>query len=109
VTSWRIFEGAPPAIGLFDNHGDVGAVQKAGSVNYDAATKSYTIAGGGENMWGTADGFHFVWRRMSGDVSLAADIKILGTGGNAHKKAVLLIRQSLDADAASISIRCAPA
>jgi hypothetical protein len=91
---------APPAIGLFDNHGDVGAVQKVGSVNYDVTTKSYTIAGGGENMWGTADGFHFVWRRMSGDVSLAADIKILGTGGNAHKKAVLLIRQSLDADAA---------
>ncbi len=87
-------------IGVFDNHGDVGAVGKAGSVEYDAASKSYTVAGGGKNMWATTDAFHFVWRRMSGDVSLSADIKILGTGGNAHRKAVLIIRQSLDADAA---------
>lgn len=90
----------PNAIGIFTNHNDVGAVNKPGSVEYDAATQSYTVAGGGENMWAAADGFHFVWRRMSGDVSFTADIKILGTGGNAHKKGVLMIRQSLDADSA---------
>lgn len=90
----------PAAIGIFTNHSDVGAVQKPGSVEYDPATQSYTVAGGGENMWATADGFHFVWRRMSGDVSFTSDIKILGTGGNAHKKGVLMIRQSLDADSA---------
>lgn len=90
----------PAPIGVFDNHTDVGAVQKPGSAEYDAAGKSYTIAGGGENMWATTDGFHFVWKRMSGDVSLAADIRILGTGGNAHRKGVLIIRQSLDADSA---------
>ena len=89
-----------PTIGLFDNHGDMGAVGKPGAVEYDAVQKSYTVAGGGENMWATTDAFHFVWRRMSGDVSLSSDIKILGTGGNAHRKAVLIIRQSLDADSA---------
>lgn len=88
------------AIGIFDNQSDVGAVKQAGSAIYDAATQSYTVAGGGENMWATADGFHFVWKRMSGDVTFAADIKILGTGGNAHKKGVLIIRQNLDADSA---------
>jgi Tol biopolymer transport system component len=36
---------------------------------------------------------------MSGDVSLAADIEWLGTGGNPHRKACLLIRQSLNPDA----------
>lgn len=90
----------PTAIGIFDNHSDVGAVQKPGSAEYDATTKSYTIAGGGENMWATTDGFHFVWKRISGDLSLAADIKIPGAGGNAHRKGVLIIRQSLDADSA---------
>ncbi|MDX2029324.1 MAG: hypothetical protein SF339_01550 [Blastocatellia bacterium] len=90
----------PASIGIFDGHGDIGAVQKPGSAEYDAAGKSYTIAGGGENMWAAADGFHFVWKRVSGDVSLAADIRILGAGGNAHRKGVLLIRQSLDADSA---------
>jgi TolB protein len=88
------------SVGLFDNHGDIGAVGKPGSVEYDAATKRYTVAGGGENMWFTTDAFHFVWKRMSGDLSLAADIEFLGAGGNPHRKACLIIRQSLDADSA---------
>src|SRR5213594_3585629 len=86
------------AFGLFDAHGDVGAAGKPGSVDYDAALKSYLVAGGGENMWSATDAFHFVWKRMSGDLSLAADIRWIGAGGNAHRKACLLIRQSLDPD-----------
>jgi len=50
-------------------------------------------------MWFASDAFHFVWKRMSGDISLAADIRWVGSGGNAHRKACLLIRQSLDPDA----------
>lgn len=89
--------------GLFEKNGDVGAVKIPGSIVYDQARKTYTIAGGGENMWATTDAFHFVWRRMSGDLSLAADIQTLGTGGNAHRKAVLIIRQSLDPDNVEIT------
>ncbi len=96
----RTVSSQQPALGIFENHGDVGAVNKPGSAEYDAATKSYTVAGGGENMWATTDGLHFVWKRMSGDVAFAAEVKILGTGGNAHRKGVLMIRQSLDADSA---------
>ncbi len=88
------------AVGIFDNHADVGAVKHKGAVEYDMATKSYTVSGGGENMWATTDAFHFVWRRMSGDVAFAADLKVLGETGNAHRKGVLMIRQSLDADSA---------
>ncbi len=86
--------------GVFEDHRDIGPVKIPGSVEYDAAKKTYTIAGGGENMWATSDAFHYVWRRISGDFSIAADIQLLGTGGNAHRKAVLLIRQTLDADSA---------
>ena len=88
------------AVGLFEGHGDVGAVAKAGSVEYDSANKVYVVAGGGENMWFATDAFQFVWKRVSGDVSLASDIQWIGTGGNAHRKACLLIRQSLDPDSA---------
>ncbi len=87
-------------LGIFEKHGDIGAVRKPGSVTYNAAGKSYLVAGGGENMWGTNDAFHFVWKRMSGDASLAADIRWPNAGGNPHRKACLLIRQSLDADSA---------
>jgi Tol biopolymer transport system component len=86
------------ALGLFEGHGDVGAVGKPGSVEYDARQKTYTVSGGGENMWFAADAFHLVWKRTSGDVTLAADIRWIGSGGNKHRKAGLVIRESLDPD-----------
>jgi TolB protein len=86
------------AIGLFEGHGDVGMVLHAGSVEYDAGKRSYTIAGSGENMWLGSDAFQFVWKKVSGDVTLTADISFIGKGVNEHRKAVLMVRQSLDAD-----------
>jgi len=91
--------GAPAtSVGIFENRGDVGTVLHEGSVEYDAAKRSYTIAGSGENMWFGRDAFQFVWKKMSGDVTLTADISFLGKGVNEHRKAVLMTRQSLDAD-----------
>jgi len=84
--------------GIFESHGDVGTVLHEGSVEYDAAKHSYTIAGSGENMWLAKDAFQFVWQKMSGDVTLTADISFLGKGVNEHRKAVLMIRQNLDAE-----------
>jgi Tol biopolymer transport system component len=77
------------ALGLFEEHRDIGAVRRPGSVEYDAARNSYLVAGGGENMWSTSDAFHFVWKRMPGDVSLAADIRWVGAGGHPHRKNAL--------------------
>jgi len=84
--------------GIFEGFGDVGTVLHAGSVEYDAPKRSYTIAGSGENMWFASDAFQFAWKKVSGDVTLTADISFLGKGMNEHRKAVLMIRQSLDAD-----------
>jgi TolB protein len=85
-------------VGIFDSHGDVGTVLHPGSVEYDASKKNYTITGSGENMWFTADAFQFGWKKISGDATLTADISFLGTGGNEHRKAVVMFRQNLDAD-----------
>jgi TolB protein len=85
-------------VGIFDSHEDVGKVLHPGATKYEDAKRSYTISGSGNNMWATEDDFQFAWKRVSGDVSVAADIAILGQGGNPHKKAVLMIRQSLDPD-----------
>ncbi len=95
--------GATPGtepVGIFEGHGDVGTVLHSGSVNYDAAKQSYTLAGSGENMWFTADAFQFVWKKVSGDVSIAADLSFIGAGKNPHRKAVVMVRQTLDADSA---------
>ena len=86
--------------GVFENHADVGSVLHPGTLEYDPAQGTYTVGGGGENIWSTTDAFHFVWKKVAGDVSLAADISFLGKGGNEHRKAVLMVRQSLEADSA---------
>ncbi len=91
-----------PALGIFDAQADVGSVQKPGSAVYDEQKLTYTISGGGENMWFNTDAFHFVWKRVAGDVSLAADVEWIGTGGNPHRKAGVMIRQSLDPSAAYV-------
>ncbi len=89
---------AATATGIFAGHGDVGTVLHSGSVEYDAGKQIYTVSGSGENMWFGSDAFQFAWKQMSGDVTLTADIAFLGKGVNEHRKAVLMIRQSLDAD-----------
>ena len=94
------------AVGIFEGHGDVGEVgaEYAGKVEYDAGKGTYTITGGGENIWFGKDAFHFAWKQVSGDVTLTADVAFLGEGKNPHRKAVLMVRQSLDGDAAYADI-----
>ncbi len=89
---------ASASLGVFDSHSDVGTLLHAGSVEYDSSKQTYTVTGSGENMWSAADAFQFAWKKVSGDVTLTADIAFVGAGGNEHKKAVLIFRQSLDAD-----------
>src|ERR1051326_5359396 len=92
--------GAVAQEGIFEGQGDVGSVLHKGSVEYMAGTKTYRVRGSGEKVWPTADAFQFAWKKMSGDVSITADISFPSTEGEAHKKAMLMIRQSLDADSA---------
>ena len=91
-------------IGIFQDQQDVGNVLHAGSARYDAARQSYTITGSGANMWFGEDDFHYVWKKVTGDVALAANIGFVGTTGNNHRKAVLMIRQSLDAGSTSVDL-----
>jgi TolB protein len=91
-------------VGIFESHSDVGTVLHAGSVDYDAAKRTYTISGSGENMWLGKDAFQFVWKKMSGDVTLTADISFLTKTGNEHKKAVLVLRQTLDEDSVYVDV-----
>ena len=85
-------------IGIFEGQSDVGSAIVPGSASFDAATKQYTIHSAGYNVWYTRDEFRYLWKKMSGDVSLAADIAYPDPTGYGDRKAVLVIRQSLDDD-----------
>jgi hypothetical protein len=104
VVAVFLFAGAPTGraqkVGIFEGATDVGKLSRPGTVKLSGEGNRYEINGGGSNMWFSADAFHFVWKKVSGDVSLAADIGVPPSSGDPHRKGVLMIRQSLDADSA---------
>jgi hypothetical protein len=95
---------AKDAVGLFEDHGDIGECPHAGSVALDKEARSYTVVGGGANMWAASDAFHFVWKKADGDLTLAADVVLRGEGKEPHRKACLMVRQGLEADAAYVDV-----
>ncbi len=86
-------------IGVFDGQSDIGGAVVPGSASYDAAAKRYTINSAGYNIWYSRDEFRYLWKKVSGDVSLAADVTFPDAKGYGDRKAVLVIRQSLEDDA----------
>ena len=93
-----------PAVGIFEDHRDVGTVSHPGAVAFDADAGRYTVTGGGANMWFGRDDFHFAWKEMAGDLSLGADIAFVGEGKDPHRKACLMIRQDLDPDSPYVDV-----
>ncbi len=91
---------AGSSLGVFEGQSDVGSVVPPGRLAYDSGSHVYTIGSAGANLWSTLDGFHFVWKKVSGDVTLTADIQFPETSATSspHRKALLMFRQTLDAD-----------
>ncbi|MGA8727634.1 MAG: biopolymer transporter Tol [Terracidiphilus sp.] len=85
-------------LGVFLGQSDIGAAVVPGSASYDPGTQQYTINSAGYNIWYTRDEFRFLWKKMSGDVSLAADVAFPDPNGYGDRKAVLVIRQNLEDD-----------
>jgi hypothetical protein len=83
--------------GVFTGSDDVGAPPIQGSAEFDVAKGQYRITGSGTDIWGKADQFHYVWREISGNFAITATAQFL-TEGNAHRKAVIMLRKTLDAD-----------
>ena len=86
------------SIGLFEGQSDIGSAVVTGSSRYDSVARKYTIISAGYNVWYVRDEFRYLWRKMSGDISLAADISYPDSLGFGDRKAVLVIRQSLEDD-----------
>jgi hypothetical protein len=91
-------------IGRFEGQSDIGSAVLPGSASYDAGTGQYTINSAGYNIWYSRDEFRFLWKKMSGDFSLAASITFPDTNGYDDRKAVLIIRQDLDDDSQEVLV-----
>ncbi len=74
---------------------DIGAVAATGSASHNNGT--FTVIGSGGDIWNTADEFRYVYRPITGDVTITARVVTLGnTDGWA--KAGVMIRESTAAN-----------
>jgi TolB protein len=92
--------GEGSTVGLLQSHADVGAVSIPGSFSRDPVSGVCRMTASGENLWGEKDAFHFAWNRRPGDLVLECSVEWIGEGRNPHRKAGVMVRASLDADAA---------
>ena len=84
--------------GLFEGHGDVGDNPKAGSFAYVTASGEYRVTGGGANVWAATDAFQFAWKRSRATSPSRPTCSSWAAGAVAHRKAMLMVRQNLNAD-----------
>jgi len=90
-------------MGIFQYNSDIGNPKLAGSSSYDEVSQTYTLKGGGYNIWFERDEFHFLYNRIEGDFLLTANFEFKGEGSELHRKMGWMIRESLDEHASHIS------
>ena len=88
---------------IFEKDTSVTPAQFAGHADFNASTAEYSLTGAGGEISGKADGFQYLWKRVTGDVTVNADARFTGIGSTDRSQAALMIRQSLDPDAAYAS------
>jgi regulation of enolase protein 1 (concanavalin A-like superfamily) len=74
---------------------DIGAVGVVGETTRNGGT--FTVRGSGADVWGTADGFHFAWQRVSGDRDIVARVATIEYVAD-WVKAGVMFRERLTAD-----------
>ena len=84
---------------------DIGGATPAGSQNFAAGT--WTIQGGGGDIWGTGDQFHYAWQSLGGDGSAVAHLTSQGNT-SAFAKAGVMLRSGIDAGAPYYAVFLTP-
>ncbi|MHB9130668.1 MAG: Ig-like domain-containing protein [Armatimonadota bacterium] len=87
------------------NTDDIGTVGVTGSASYLPST--FTVAGAGAGITGTADAFRFVYLQMSGDCTITARVATFSSADNSARAGVMM-RQNTTAGAIEASALFAP-
>jgi hypothetical protein len=89
-------------LGVFEGTSDIGGMKMIGSMLYDATTKTYSLSGGGINVWGNLDQHFYAWKKVKGNFSMTTKVEFEGAGVVAHRKIGIMIRDALTGES-----RCA--
>jgi galactose oxidase len=84
---------------------DIGSPSPAGGQTLSNGT--WTVQGGGADIFGTTDSFHFVWQTLSTDDSMSAKVKSV-TSPSGWAKAGLMMRATTDPGSPYIGVFATP-
>jgi regulation of enolase protein 1 (concanavalin A-like superfamily) len=96
---------ATVSFGLFNASVDVGSPALAGSLSVAGST--YTLQGGGADVWGTSDQFRYAYNSLAGDGTIVARVTGM-TNTNGSAKAGVMFRDSAAANAAYAYVWVSP-
>ena len=74
---------------------DIGGSTPAGSTSFDSVSNVYTVVGGGADIFGASDQFHFAWQHRTGDFDVKVRIESFSPSVHLYTKAGLMARESL--------------
>lgn len=106
---WVGNDGAPapaPTLPTGWSAGDVGAPGQAGSASSTDGA-SWTVVGGGADIWGASDQFQFASRSWTGDGSIVARVTAVGAT-DPWAKAGVMIRDGVGANARNVLVALSP-
>ena len=104
-TASAVTQGA--GIGIFTGSVDIGAPSTAGSASYNAATQTYTVQAGGNDIWNASDQFHYLYTSVSGDTTLSAQVTSV-SNTDQWAKAGVMFRDGTAANAAFAMVAVTP-
>ena len=86
---------------------DIGRVKIPGSATYDERAMIWTVRGAGSDIFGKADSFQYVYRRLRGDGSITARIESLDRT-HPWAKCGVMIRETREPDARNSGLFITP-
>ncbi|MDX1965173.1 MAG: Ig-like domain-containing protein [Pirellulales bacterium] len=87
---------------------DIGGVGHAGYSHYNPTTSTFTVAGSGSDIWGTADEFQYAFQKLTGDGSIEARVTSLDPT-NGWAKTGVMIRETTAANSRNVFMQLSSA
>jgi outer membrane protein assembly factor BamB len=84
---------------------DVGGAVPAGGQSLSGGT--WTVQGGGSDIWGTSDQFHFIWQPLTGDGTVSAHVTSQ-TSTSTWAKAGVMLREDASPGASYYALEVTP-
>ena len=84
---------------IFTSNLDIGSPSPTGSGSYNSSSHTYTVAGGGADIWGSSDQFHFLSQSFTGNGTIIARVESV-QNTNVSAKGGVMFRNSTAANAA---------